>query len=114
MDNENENENKDVILKGGAGGKMERPSISEVQKHYLQKCLDKGIRPDMSFGESFVNFYESKGWMIGKNKMKSWKNAVSTWINKHEKTKSNNKRVASDETSNTVDIIADEINQTQR
>lgn len=30
--------------------------------------------------ESFVNFYESKGWMIGKNKMKSWKAAVRTWM----------------------------------
>ena len=30
-------------------------------------------------GEYFVNFYESKGWMIGKNKMKSWRAAVRTW-----------------------------------
>lgn len=31
-------------------------------------------------GEQFVNFYESKGWMIGKNKMKSWQSAVNTWL----------------------------------
>jgi len=29
--------------------------------------------------EKFWNFYESKGWMIGKNKMKSWKAAIKTW-----------------------------------
>ena len=29
--------------------------------------------------EAFVAFYESKGWMIGKNKMKSWKSAIVTW-----------------------------------
>ena len=29
--------------------------------------------------ESFINFYESKGWMVGKNKMKDWKAAVRTW-----------------------------------
>lgn len=29
--------------------------------------------------ESFVNFYESKGWMVGKNKMKDWRAAVRTW-----------------------------------
>lgn len=29
--------------------------------------------------EKFWNFYESKGWMIGKNKMKSWKSAIKTW-----------------------------------
>lgn len=29
--------------------------------------------------DRFVAFYESKGWMIGKNKMKNWKAAVKTW-----------------------------------
>jgi hypothetical protein len=29
--------------------------------------------------ESFVAFYESKDWMIGKNKMKNWKSAIVTW-----------------------------------
>ena len=27
----------------------------------------------------FIDFYESKGWMIGKNKMKDWRAAVRTW-----------------------------------
>ena len=27
----------------------------------------------------FWNFYEAKNWMIGKNKMKSWKAAIKTW-----------------------------------
>ena len=27
----------------------------------------------------FCDFYESKGWMVGKTKMKSWKAAVRTW-----------------------------------
>ena len=30
-------------------------------------------------GQQFVDFYESKGWMIGKNKMRDWKAAVRTW-----------------------------------
>lgn len=29
--------------------------------------------------EQFISFYESKGWMVGKEKMKSWKAAVRTW-----------------------------------
>lgn len=40
--------------------------------------------------ETFWNFYESKGWMVGKNKMTSWKAAVSTWERK-EKEKNGNK-----------------------
>ena len=29
--------------------------------------------------EEFVNFYASKGWMIGKNRMKDWQAAIRTW-----------------------------------
>lgn len=29
--------------------------------------------------EKFFDFYESKGWMVGKNKMKDWKACVRTW-----------------------------------
>ena len=28
---------------------------------------------------AFWNFYTSKDWMIGKNKMKNWQNAIATW-----------------------------------
>jgi ligand-binding sensor protein len=30
--------------------------------------------------ERFFNFYQSKGWYVGKNKMKDWKAAVRTWV----------------------------------
>ena len=30
--------------------------------------------------ERFYNYYESNGWMVGKNKMKKWQAAVNTWI----------------------------------
>ena len=33
---------------------------------------------------TFVDFYESKGWLVGKTKMKDWQAAVRTW-NKNEK-----------------------------
>ena len=38
------------------------------------------------------DFYESKGWMIGKNRMKDWKAAVRTW----EKGKTNSKTERND------------------
>jgi hypothetical protein len=31
-------------------------------------------------GNKFFNTYSSKGWMVGKNKMKSWPHAVAGWI----------------------------------
>ena len=39
-------------------------------------CRERGNGID---AEHFVSFYEAKGWMIGKNKMKDWKAAVRTW-----------------------------------
>jgi len=48
------------------------PSLEDVSAY--AKSIDAGIDC-----EQFVNFYESKGWMVGKNKMKDWKAAVRTW-----------------------------------
>jgi len=33
---------------------------------------------------SFVDFYESKGWMVGKTKMKDWKASVRNWLRKYK------------------------------
>jgi len=35
----------------------------------------------------FFNFYESKGWMVGSNKMKDWEAAVRTWESKDKEDK---------------------------
>jgi hypothetical protein len=35
----------------------------------------------------FHDFYSSKGWMIGKNKMKDWKAAARNWISRNTITK---------------------------
>ena len=55
-----------------AGAKFVPPSLEEITA-YLN---EKGSTIDP---EAFWAFYESKGWMVGKNKMKSWKAAVRTW-----------------------------------
>ena len=34
--------------------------------------------------ESFVAFYASKGWMVGKSKMRDWKQACVTWENRRK------------------------------
>ena len=57
------------------------PSIDEVIDH-LEK---KNIPNPRPLAESFVNFYESKGWIVGKTKMKSWPHALggNNWIPEH-------------------------------
>ena len=51
----------------------------------LEECMstfeDAGSTTDE--GEKFFNFYESKGWMIGRNKMKNWKAAARNWIKRN-------------------------------
>ena len=48
------------------------PSFDEVRAY----CQERNNKVD---AQSFVDFYESKGWYVGKNKMKDWKAAVRTW-----------------------------------
>lgn len=48
------------------------PTVDEVRAY----CIERGNNVDP---ERFVDYYTSKGWMIGKNKMKDWKAAVRTW-----------------------------------
>lgn len=71
---------KDSIVKDSKGEsvrgeKTKRfipPSVEEVEQY----CIERSDNID---AQSFIDFYESKGWMIGKNKMKDWKAAVRTW-----------------------------------
>ena len=48
------------------------PNIQDVRAY----CKERGNKVDP---ENFWDFYQSKNWMIGKNKMKDWKAAVRTW-----------------------------------
>ena len=48
------------------------PTLEQVKEY----CLERNNKVD---SEKFIDFYESKGWMVGKNKMKSWKASVRTW-----------------------------------
>ena len=50
--------------------KFSPPTVNEV-KTYCQ--------------ERFVSYYESNGWMVGRNKMKNWQAAVSNWNGKEQK-----------------------------
>ena len=53
------------------------PTVEEVKSY----CDEKGYSVDPS---QFVDFYESKGWLVGKSKMKDWKASVRTWQRNHK------------------------------
>ena len=48
------------------------PTITEVTEY----CRSRHNNVDP---QTFMDFYESKGWMVGKNKMKDWKACIRTW-----------------------------------
>ena len=56
-----------------------KPTIEEIEEYCKER--NNGIDAIM-----FYNFYESKDWMIGKNKIKNWKSCIITW-ERNRKTK---------------------------
>ena len=56
-----------------------KPSVEDVKIY----CTERENNID---AENFINFYESKGWMVGSNKMKDWKACVRTWEMREKKT----------------------------
>lgn len=53
------------------------PTPSDVENY----ATEKGLTID---ADKFCDFYESKGWMVGKNKMKDWKAAVRGWCSRNK------------------------------
>ena len=56
---------------------FKKPTLDEVKNY----CI---LRKNNIEAEAFIDFYESKGWQIGKEKMKSWKACVRTWENREK------------------------------
>lgn len=71
-----------------------KPTLDEVAAY----CIERSNGIDAA---SFINFYESKGWLIGKSPMKDWKAAVRTW---EAKRKENKPKAVKVETARTDDF----------
>jgi len=50
-----------------------QPSLSDISD-FIKKENLKNVSAD-----SFFNFYQGNGWMVGKNKMKNWENQIKAW-----------------------------------
>lgn len=84
LNNPQENKNKNIyppVTPNGVnspqgdmttGKKFVKPTIEEVDAY----CRESGHSIDCG---AFVDFYESKGWKVGKNSMKDWRAAVRNW-----------------------------------
>jgi uncharacterized protein YdaU (DUF1376 family) len=72
MENVNININKDL------NNNKSRCSFEQAFEYMATRI---GVDQAKIEAEKFVNYYESNGWKVGKNPMKSWTHAVNNWIN---------------------------------
>jgi hypothetical protein len=63
------NKNKKIII---INKYFNKPTLLEIKNY----CVERVNNVDP---EAFFDFYESKGWLVGKSKMKDWKAAIRTW-----------------------------------
>jgi len=71
---ENDKDNNTIYNNTNNNIRFKKPKILDIENY----CLERKNKID---AERFFNYYESKGWMVGKNKMKNWKAAVRNWEN---------------------------------
>lgn len=60
-------------------GTFKPPTLEEVTDY----AMEKGWTQSEFSAEGFVDFYGSKDWMIGKNKMTDWRKAASGWVTRY-------------------------------
>jgi len=72
--NVNDNVNDNVNVNEKKRGRFTAPSLLDVQEIFIEKGSTK-LEADL-----FFNFYGSKNWHVGKNKMKNYKLAIAGWI----------------------------------
>ena len=76
-------------------GRMARPTITDLFDEFFGR-----VDQPQQEAEQFLNHYESNGWKVGKNPMKSWKHAVTNWITR---SKSNGQSSKSNQPKNLAD-----------
>jgi hypothetical protein len=79
-DNTNINITNNNITYSNKKALFKKPTLDDVKSYCIER--DNNIE-----AEAFLDFYESKDWKIGKNKMKDWKAAVRTWERREVKPK---------------------------
>lgn len=61
-----------TIIQEKKTNKFVKPTIEEIKVY----CTERNNNIDAN---KFYDFYESKGWLVGKNKMKDWQACIRTW-----------------------------------
>lgn len=70
-----------------------KPTVEEIAAF----CKEKGYSVN---AQQFFNYYESNGWKVGRNSMKSWQASVQNW---NARDKTNNKAAGTMWANNSTD-----------
>lgn len=81
-----------------------KPTIDEIKTFLNEQEYETDID---RYADRFYNFYESKGWKVGKEKMKDWKAAIRGWLSRDNIRKIEKKETI--EEDDTLDPIWEEI-----
>jgi len=71
---------KDIVDKPPDIKKFIKPNLEELENY----CLEKKLKVDC---ESFLDYYNSNGWKIGKNPMKDWQATLRNWHKRNQESK---------------------------
>jgi uncharacterized protein YdaU (DUF1376 family) len=81
------NKNKSIINNTERAA-FTKPTWNEVGNFIFKHLLEKDINPDklkvQAEANSFVDYYESKGWLVGKSPMRNWQAAARRWVIKKD------------------------------
>tara|TARA_R110000824_G_scaffold34174_1_gene108968 strand:+ start:1280 stop:1903 length:624 start_codon:yes stop_codon:yes gene_type:complete len=78
----------------GMPNEIEKPIIKRFKEPNTGEVADYCIeRKNNVDPMKFINFYDSNGWKVGKNKMKDWRACVRTWESNTPKDKTSRKQL---------------------
>lgn len=83
-----EKRREDKIIKENIQKKKPRRFVSPTVEEVVAYARSIAFNFD---GESFVDYYTAKGWLVGKSPMKDWRAAVRTWKKNAKKYEDENK-----------------------
>ena len=69
---------EDIDIKKTKAKKMEKPTMGMINDYFISK------QSTSDEAEKFYDFYESKGWKVGKAPMKKWQSAANNWIRRNK------------------------------
>ena len=90
----------DFQVKEQTKSRFDAPSLDDVYNDMINKTDEYNAEVQ---AQRFHSYYDSNGWMVGKNKMKNWRSAATGWLNRAKPEK---KPVSSEDIKKSIKSIA--------